>query len=141
MSKGIGVYKKSRRSRGPRPKPSPSMAPPSPRRDYSAAERRAAIQRSASALVKGRQVGALYSYDALTPVTVPDGSAALINIVAIVFAAFGYLPPWAAAIVHNLGGVLVFLNSFRLANFKWQFASTRRKPPAVPATLPPPPTI
>ncbi len=55
--------------------------------------------------------------------------AAAINVVAIILAAFGYLPPWAAAIVHNLGGVLVFLNSFRLANFKWQFAGRRRPSP------------
>ena len=54
--------------------------------------------------------------------------AAFINVVAIFFAAAGYLPPWAAAIVHNLGGVLVFLNSFRLASFKWQFATGRRSP-------------
>ena len=55
--------------------------------------------------------------------------AVVISVIAIVFAAAGYLPPWAAAIIHNLGGVLVFLNSFRLANFKWQFA-TRRRPAA-----------
>ena len=55
--------------------------------------------------------------------------ALVINIVAIFFAAFGYLPPWAAAIIHNLGGVLVFLNSFRLANFKWQFAGRRGPSP------------
>jgi len=60
--------------------------------------------------------------------------AMFINAVAIVFAALGYVPPWAAAIIHNLGSVLVFLNSFRLANFKWQFA-TRQKP-ARPATVP-----
>ncbi|MCK4850628.1 MAG: cation-translocating P-type ATPase, partial [Phycisphaerae bacterium] len=66
--------------------------------------------------------------------------AMLINIVAIIFAAAGYLPPWAAAIIHNLGGVLVFLNSFRLANFKWQFATSRR-PAASPSAPPPPATV
>ncbi len=66
--------------------------------------------------------------------------AVLINTVAIFFAAAGYLPPWAAAIIHNLGGVLVFLNSFRLANFKWQFA-TRRLPAASASAPPPLPTI
>ena len=56
--------------------------------------------------------------------------AVAINAVAIILAAAGLLPPWAAAIVHNLGGVLVFLNSFRLANFKWQFAGRRRPTPS-----------
>lgn len=64
--------------------------------------------------------------------------AVLINITAIFFAAAGYIPPWAAAIIHNLGGVLVFLNSFRLANFKWQFATYRKAPAS--ATTPAPPT-
>ena len=68
--------------------------------------------------------------------------AAFINIVAIFFAAAGYLPPWAAAIVHNLGGVLVFLNSFRLANFKWQFATGKRREPIRSAVaVPYPPTV
>lgn len=43
--------------------------------------RRQAMQRSAQALVQGREVGALYAYEATTPITVPDRSAALINIV------------------------------------------------------------
>ncbi len=43
--------------------------------------RRDAMQRSAQALVQGREVGALYAYEATTPITVPDRSAALINIV------------------------------------------------------------
>ena len=43
--------------------------------------RRQAMQRSAQALVQGREVGALYAYEAMTPITVPDRSAALINIV------------------------------------------------------------
>ncbi len=43
--------------------------------------RRDAVQRSAQALVQGREVGALYAYEATTPITVPDRSAALINIV------------------------------------------------------------
>jgi hypothetical protein len=43
--------------------------------------RREATLRSAQALVQGKEVGALYTYQATTPVTVPDRSAALINIV------------------------------------------------------------
>jgi len=43
--------------------------------------RRSALARSAAALVTGREVGALYTYEATAPVTVPDRSAALINIV------------------------------------------------------------
>lgn len=43
--------------------------------------RRDATLRSAQALVQGKEVGALYTYRATTPVTVPDRSAALINIV------------------------------------------------------------
>ena len=48
---------------------------------WSNAERRRAMRSSAAALVAGRKVGALYRYDALQPVTVPDGRAALIPIV------------------------------------------------------------
>ena len=64
-------------------RPSPKPAPPPSIADMAgdANLRRAAMTRSAAALVKGREVGALYAYDALTPVTVPDGQAALINIV------------------------------------------------------------
>ena len=61
-----------------------AMAPAPPSIADMAADpnkRREAMARSASALVKGRELGALYAYDALTPVTVPDGQAALINIV------------------------------------------------------------
>ncbi len=43
--------------------------------------RRDAAIRQAQALVTGREVGALYTYRAQKPVTVPDRSAALINIV------------------------------------------------------------
>ena len=43
--------------------------------------RRQAMERSAQALVQGKDVGALYAYEATTPITVPDRSAALINIV------------------------------------------------------------
>ena len=43
--------------------------------------RRDATIRQAQALVTGREVGALYTYRAQRPVTVPDRSAALINIV------------------------------------------------------------
>ncbi len=54
---------------------------PSAFADVSVERRRSAMMRSAAALVKGKKVGALYKYDALTPITVPDGKAALINIV------------------------------------------------------------
>lgn len=43
--------------------------------------RRDAAARQAEALVVGKEVGALYAYQAQRPVTVPDRSAALINIV------------------------------------------------------------
>ncbi len=43
--------------------------------------RRDAAMQQAQALVTGREVGALYTYQAQRPVTVPDRSAALINIV------------------------------------------------------------
>ncbi len=43
--------------------------------------RREASIRSAQAMVQGKEVGALYTYRATMPVTVPDRSAALINIV------------------------------------------------------------
>ena len=43
--------------------------------------RRDASIRSAQALVTGKEVGALYAYEAQTPITVPDRSAALVNIV------------------------------------------------------------
>ena len=44
-------------------------------------QRREAAIRSAQALVTGKEVGALYTYESTVPVTVPDRSAALINIV------------------------------------------------------------
>ncbi len=44
-------------------------------------QRRDAAARQAEALVVGKEVGALYAYQAQRPVTVPDRSAALINIV------------------------------------------------------------
>jgi hypothetical protein len=44
-------------------------------------QRRDAAARQAEALVVGKEVGALYAYQAQKPVTVPDRSAALINIV------------------------------------------------------------
>ena len=43
--------------------------------------RREAAIRSAQALVTGQEVGPLYTYKANTPITVPDRSAALINLV------------------------------------------------------------
>ncbi len=62
--------------------------PPAPAQqaqaDRSRAEedaRRDAMMRSAQALVSGKEVGALYTYEAQAPITVPDRSAALINIV------------------------------------------------------------
>lgn len=64
-------------------------APPSAARDQAYQEarerqeraRRDAAMQQAQALVTGREVGALYAYQAQRPVSVPDRSAALINIV------------------------------------------------------------
>lgn len=86
MRRGAGMAAGRPMSKSMAPRPSRSYrpsAPPAaaPRPDYSADQRRAAMQQSAAALVKGREVGALYKYDALTPITVLDGNAALINIV------------------------------------------------------------
>ena len=53
----------------------------------------------------------------------------LFNTVAIVLAGFGIVGPITAGILHNLGGVVVFLNGFRLANFRWQFAPRSLLPP------------
>jgi Cd2+/Zn2+-exporting ATPase len=53
--------------------------------------------------------------------------AALINAVAIILAAMGWIHPVLAAILHNLGGVIVFLNGFRLASFHWDFARRARR--------------
>lgn len=44
-------------------------------------KRREATMRSAAALVSGREIGALYAYEAQHAVTVPDRSAALINLI------------------------------------------------------------
>ena len=50
-----------------------------------------------------------------------------INSVAIVLAAFGLIHPILAVVIHNLGGVIVFLNGFRLASFHWDFALPKGK--------------
>lgn len=78
------------------PAAAPSVAPPPPPqaqrrsaaapRDQAAAAaedsaRREAAIRSAQALVTGQEVGPLYTYKATAPITVPDRSAALINLV------------------------------------------------------------
>ena len=67
---------------GPRPMPAGDRDE-SGERDRVAEEgaRRDAMMRQAQALVTGREVGSLYTYQAQRPVTVPDRSAALINIV------------------------------------------------------------
>jgi hypothetical protein len=59
--------------------PVAAAAPTDPQEEQ---RRRDAAIRSAQALVTGKEVGALYHYEALHPVTVPDRSAALINILA-----------------------------------------------------------
>lgn len=56
--------------------PAPAMEP-----DVDLATRRAALARSAQAMAEGRKMGHLYRYDALAPVTVGDGQAALVHIV------------------------------------------------------------
>ncbi len=67
---------------GQRAKP---MAPPAPapaaEPEVDLDSRRRAIQRSAQAMAEGKKMGQLYRYDALAPVTVGDGQAALVNIV------------------------------------------------------------
>ena len=60
----------------PAPAPAPSMEP-----DVDMDTRRQALQRSAQAMAEGRKMGQLYRYDALAPVTVDDGQAALVHIV------------------------------------------------------------
>jgi hypothetical protein len=60
------------------PRPAPSAPPMEP--DVDIETRRAAIERSAQAMAAGKRVGQLYSYDALAPVTVGDGQAALVHI-------------------------------------------------------------
>ncbi|MBI5609857.1 MAG: hypothetical protein HY902_13375 [Deltaproteobacteria bacterium] len=79
-------YKKAKADRAPAPAAADegAMARDSSyeraRAQQEAARRDAAMQQ-AQALVTGREVGALYTYQAQRPVTVPDRSAALINIV------------------------------------------------------------
>ncbi len=105
----------SRKSFAPRARP---MAPiveegAAPARDlWSANERRKAMTASAAALVTGRKVGALYRYDALEPVTVPDGQAALIPIVdrlvpgedVFLFRSVNATAPYRAVLLRNVGG-------------------------------------
>ncbi len=62
---------------GWRPPPAPPKPADAPGDDQ---KRRDAAMRSAQALVSGREVGALFAYEAQHPVTVPDRSAALINL-------------------------------------------------------------
>lgn len=101
---GGGAMQKERASRAKgfgakteaAPAAAPSMAPAPPPgaqrrgqaapRDQAAAAaedsaRREAAIRSAQALVTGQEVGPLYTYKATAPITVPDRSAALINLV------------------------------------------------------------
>lgn len=102
-------------------KASDEMASPAPRKAKSARskrrsgwsrnERRRAMTRSAAALVSGRKVGALYRYDALEPVTVPDGQAALIPIVdrtvpgedVFLFHSVNARSPYRAVLLRNVG--------------------------------------
>ncbi|MCB9740824.1 MAG: hypothetical protein H6747_16280 [Deltaproteobacteria bacterium] len=63
----------------PRPSAPPRTPPMEP--DVDLATRRAALARSAQAMAEGRKMGQLYRYDALAPVTVGDGQAALVHIV------------------------------------------------------------
>jgi len=54
--------------------------PPPPADPNEGEKRREAAMRSAQALMAGREIGALYAFEAQHPVTVPDRSAALINL-------------------------------------------------------------
>ncbi len=58
------------------PAPAPAMEP-----DVDLDTRRQALARSAQAMAEGKKMGQLYRYDALAPVTVHDGQAALVHIV------------------------------------------------------------
>lgn len=79
------MMKKAERASAGRPgRPMPRMAPPpaaAPEPEVDMDARRRAVQRSAQAMAEGRKMGQLYRYDALAPVTVGDGQAALVNIV------------------------------------------------------------
>ncbi len=78
------------------------------------AKRRDAAARSAHALMSGREVGALYAYEAQHAVTVPDRSAALINLInkkldgrdVLLFRDMGQ-PPYHAILFKNDGGATV----------------------------------
>lgn len=81
--KGAGASAKpsaARKAYGPPPAPRPA-ARSSESIQQEQQQRRDAAARQAEALVVGKEVGALYTYQAQRPVTVPDRSAALINIV------------------------------------------------------------
>lgn len=101
-------------SPAPAPATASRMYKPKPRRPrgWSSAERKKAMARSAAALVSGRKVGALYRYDALEPVTVPDGQAALIPIVdrtvpgedVFLFRSVHGKAPYRAVLLRNIGG-------------------------------------
>ncbi|MBM4344727.1 MAG: hypothetical protein FJ100_15280 [Deltaproteobacteria bacterium] len=77
-------------------------------------KRREAAARSATALMSGREVGALYAYEAQHSVTVPDRSAALINLLnkkldgrdVLLFRDMGQ-PPYHAILIKNDGGATV----------------------------------
>lgn len=74
--------KKSGAPSPPRSMPKPSAGPSYDRQQVAEeSKKRDAMIRSAQALVTGKEVGALYTYEATTPITVPDRSAALVNIV------------------------------------------------------------
>jgi len=86
LARERAAKKASAPSRPSSSSPRQPSAPPaySPKPQMQAREqeaRRDAVMRSAQALVTGKEVGALYAYEATTPITVPDRSAALINIV------------------------------------------------------------
>lgn len=107
---GMKMKKEAPRRRSARPMPPPPSFAPEGDMGPSPEMRRQAFEKSAAALVKGREVGALYAYDALTPVTVPDGQAALINIVnrevkgkdVFLFRdAWGNQPPFRAVLFSN----------------------------------------
>ncbi len=79
------AYKKPKADHAPAPAAADDDMPRESQYERARAQqetaRREAAMQQAQALVTGREVGALYTYRAQRPVTVPDRSAALINIV------------------------------------------------------------
>lgn len=105
------IEKKAEYAAAPRPK-AQSRGPGGDANEE--VKRREAAARSAQALMSGREVGALYAYEAQHAVTVPDRSAALINLLnkkldgrdVLLFREMGQ-PPYHAILIKNDAGATV----------------------------------